>query len=108
MPNHAGGKVFLDAVERGGRRGFQEFGSELEAMGPVVVPAPARREPLAGGDGRRVTNGSHQVFVAAGLHAQNTKAVLLIVEGNPLDKASKYFGLIGVNGHDGKDSEGSA
>ena len=73
---YAGGEVFLDAIKRGGCRSLEEFCSELEAVGPVVVPSTARSEPLA--------------------DAQNAKAVLLIVEGDPLDKAGKHFGLFGV------------
>jgi hypothetical protein len=50
----------------------------------------------------------HQVFVTAGFHAQDAKAVLVIVESHPLDKADKNFGLITINGHDGKGKEGTA
>ena len=38
-----------------------------------------------------MANDGHQIAVAARLRSENTKAVLAIVEGDPLDKAGEYF-----------------
>ena len=39
-PDHAGGKVLLDALDRRGLRGLEKPGPELLAMGAVVDPVP--------------------------------------------------------------------
>ena len=39
-PDHARRKVLLDAFDRCGRRGLEEPGPELLAMGAVVHPVP--------------------------------------------------------------------
>jgi len=38
-----------------------------------------------------MANDGHQIAVPARLRPENAKAVLAIVEGNPLDKAGEYF-----------------
>ena len=48
--DHPGAEVFLDAVDRGRRRGAHEARFELLAMGVVVDPFARCRNPLAGGD----------------------------------------------------------
>ena len=46
--DHAGGEVFLDALDRGWCRGAHEVRFELLAVGVVVDPFARRRDPLAG------------------------------------------------------------
>src|SRR3984957_19731140 len=38
-----------------------------------------------------MANDGHQIAVAARLRSENTKAVLAVVEGDPLHKAGEYF-----------------
>src|SRR5262249_47183419 len=45
---HPGAEIFLNALHRGRRRRLDERGFELEAMGSVVDPGPARLNELAG------------------------------------------------------------
>ena len=89
--DHAGAEILLDAVDRGRRRGLQEPRLELLAMGAVVDPFARRRDPLAGGDRRRVADDGHQIAMSARLHPQNAEAVLGVVEGDPLDEAGEHF-----------------
>ena len=48
--DHSRGQVFLDALGRRGRRGFEEPGFELLTVGAVVDPVAGGRDPLAGRD----------------------------------------------------------
>jgi hypothetical protein len=38
-----------------------------------------------------MANDGHQIAVAAGLRPENAKAVLAVVEGDPLDEAREHF-----------------
>jgi hypothetical protein len=57
----------------------------------IIDPFPGRGDPLAGGDRRGMSNDGHQIAVAARLRPENTEAVLVVVEGDPLDKARENF-----------------
>ena len=98
--DHAGGEVFLHALDRGWRRGFEELRPELQSMGPVVLPAAAGRHPLPSRDRRSVTDGGDEILMAAGFHAKHAEAVLLVVEGHPFHKAGKNLALFVNLGHD--------
>ena len=60
-------------------------------MGAVVDPFAGCGDPLAGGDDSRVADYGHQIAMAARFRPENTKAVLAVVEGDPLHKAGEYF-----------------
>jgi hypothetical protein len=49
-PDHAGGEIALNAVDRGGPRRLQEPGTELLTVGAVVDPLAGRGDPLPGGE----------------------------------------------------------
>jgi hypothetical protein len=51
-------------------------------------PFPRRRDPLAGGNGRGVTNHGYE---SARLGAENAEAVFFVVEGDALDEACQRF-----------------
>ena len=89
--DHAGAEIFLDAVDRCRRRGLQKPGLELLAMGAVVDPFAGRGDPFAGGDRCRVTDDRHLIAVSARLCPENAKAVLGVVEGDPLDQTGEHF-----------------
>ena len=46
--DHAGAEIFLDPLDRRRCRSLQERGSELDAVGAVIDPGPARLDELAG------------------------------------------------------------
>src|SRR5579864_5015700 len=74
--DHAGRKVFFDAIDRGQRRGPHETGLELLAVAAIVDPFPGGGDPLTGGDCRRVTDNRHEIPVSARLGSQNAEAVV--------------------------------
>ena len=90
-PDHAGGKVLLDAFDRRRRRGAQEARLELLAVGAVVDPFARRGDPLAGRNGGGMADHGHQVAMPARLDPQNAKAVLGIVVGDALDETRQNF-----------------
>src|ERR1700730_9662257 len=63
--DHPGAQILLDPFDRRRRRGLEERGSELDAVGAVVDPAAARLDELAGRDHRRVTEDGDQVALTA-------------------------------------------
>jgi len=81
-----GAEIFLDPLDRRRRRRFEERGSELDAVGAVVDPAPAGLDELAGRNHRRVTEDGDQVALTAGFDAQHAEAVLFVVERDALDE----------------------
>jgi hypothetical protein len=58
-------------------------------MGVVVDPFPRSRNPLSRRDHGGVSDNRDQVAMSARLDPQNTKAVVAIMEGDTLDKASQ-------------------
>jgi hypothetical protein len=60
-------------------------------VGAIIDPFTRCGDPLAGGDGRGVTDDGHQITVAARLRPENAEAVLGVVEGDPLDEACENF-----------------
>jgi hypothetical protein len=54
--DHPGTEILLDALGRRRRRGAHEARPELLAVGTVVDPFARRRDPLADGDYRGVTD----------------------------------------------------
>ena len=97
--DHAGGEVFLHALDRGWLRRFEKLRPELQSVGAVVLPAPACRHPFAGRDRRSVTDGGDEVLMAAGFHAEHAKSVLLVVKGHPFHQAGKNLALFVDLGH---------
>jgi len=76
-----------DVGSSAGDFGFEESGSQLDAMRLVVDPGSARLDKFAGCDHRRVTKDGNQFALAAGFDAQHAEAVLFVVEGDALDEA---------------------
>ena len=95
--DHAGGEVLLDAVDGRRRRGAHEARLELLAMGAVVDPFARGGDPFTGRDDGGVADDRDQIAVAARLDAQDTEAVLGIVEGDALDETGEDF-LLGCGG----------
>ena len=60
-------------------------------MGSVIDPFAGRRDPFASRDGRRVPDKGDHVPMTARLHPQDAKAVLRVVERDPLDRAGEDF-----------------
>ena len=89
--DHAGCEVFLDAAGGGRRRRAQKPRLELLAMGAVVDPFARRRDPLAGGDRRRVAHHRDGVAMSAGFRPQHAEAVLGIVIGHALNEPGQHF-----------------
>src|SRR5271166_1200702 len=67
--DHPGAQILLDPLGRRRRRGLEERGPELDAVGAVVDPAAAGLHELAGRDHRRVAEHGDQVALAAGFDA---------------------------------------
>jgi hypothetical protein len=64
-PDHAGRKVFLDAVGRSRGRCAQEAGPELLAVGAIIDPFARGRDPLTGGNGCGMADHGHHVTMPA-------------------------------------------
>jgi hypothetical protein len=60
-------------------------------VGAIIDPFARCGDPFAGGDYRRVANDRHQIAVPPRLRPENAKAVLAIVEGDPLHKGRENF-----------------
>ena len=88
-PDHAGGQVFLDTVDRGRGRRPHELRLELLTVGTVIDPFARRRDPFTSGDDRGMTDDRHKVAMAPSLGPQYAEAVFGIVEGHPLNQAGK-------------------
>ena len=52
-------------------------------------PDPGRRDPLAGSDGRRMSDHRHKVALAPRLDLEHAEAGLGVVKGDALDRASE-------------------
>src|SRR5215813_6097860 len=61
-------------------------------MRAVVDPGPACLDELACRDHRRMTKDGDQVPLAPGLHSQNAKAILRVVEGHAVDEPGQDLG----------------
>src|SRR5450830_44710 len=89
--DHSGTEIFLDAID-GRRRGCaDEARFELLVMGVVIDPFAGYRNPLADRDDGSVTDDCDKIAMATGLCPQNTKAVIAIMKGDTLYKASQNF-----------------
>jgi hypothetical protein len=84
--NHAGTEIFLDPLDCCWCRGLKERGPELEAVRPIVDPAAARLDELAGGNHRRMADEGDQITVASRFHPQHAEAVLGVVKGDAIDQ----------------------
>ena len=60
-------------------------------MGAVVDPFARGGNPLAGRNGRGMTDDGHDITMAARLGPQNAEAVLGIVISDALDQAGQHF-----------------
>ena len=87
-----GAEIFLDPLDRRRRRGLEERGSELDAVGAVVDPGAARLDELAGRDHRGVAEDGDQIALAAGFDPQHAEAVLGVVERDALDQPGQDLG----------------
>ncbi len=92
-PDHAGAQVPLDALGGGGRGGLQEPGSELRAVGAVVLPLAGGGDPFPGGHRGGVADDGHQLPVPARLDPQDAEPAVLAVEGHALDGTGEDFTL---------------
>jgi hypothetical protein len=63
----------------------------LYAVRPIVDPPATRLDELASADRRRMTDNGDQIALAARLHPQHAEAVILVVEGHPLDEAGQVL-----------------
>ena len=90
-PDHPGAEIFLDPVDRTRSRSLQKPRLELLAVGAIVDPFAGCGDPLAGGDDRGMADDGHQVAMTARFRPEDAKAVLSIVEGDPLDEAGEHF-----------------
>ena len=66
--DHAGAEIFLDPLDRGRRRGFEERRPELDAARAIVDPGPARLHELTGRGHRSMAKDGDQVALAAGFY----------------------------------------
>jgi hypothetical protein len=64
---------------------------ELLAVSAVVDPIARSRDPLTGGNARSMANYGHDITMTTRPGAQNTKTVLGVVVGYPLDEAREHF-----------------
>lgn len=90
-PDHAGAKIFFDAIDRGRRRGLQELRPELLPVGAVVDPVARRGDPFAGGNHGGVADCGDKVSVTACFYSQDAEAVLGVVIGDALNEARQYL-----------------
>jgi hypothetical protein len=89
--DHPRAQIFLDPVDRARRRGLQKPRLELLTVSAVVNPFARCGDPLASGDDGRVADDGHQIAVSARFRPENAKAVLSVVEGNPLHESGEHF-----------------
>ena len=89
--DHPRGEILLDALGGGRRRRTQKVGAELHTVRAVVDPPAARLDELAGTDRCGMADDGNQVALAAGLHPQDAKAAILVVERNALDEAREVL-----------------
>jgi len=90
--NHAGAEIFLDPLDCRRCRSLEERGAKLDAMRAVIGPRPARLDELACRDHRRMADEGDEIALAAGFDPQHAKAVLGVVERDPIDQPSQDFG----------------
>ena len=89
--DHAGAEILLDALQRRGRAGLQEWRPELQPVLAVVGPAADGLHELAGRDQGGMANDRHEVPLAARLDPQHAETVVGIVERDPLNQAGEVF-----------------
>jgi hypothetical protein len=89
--DHPGAQISFDPVDRARRRGLEKSRLELLPVGMIVDPFAGCSDPLASGDYRGMANDGHQITVAARLRPEDAKAVLAVMESDPLHKAGENF-----------------
>ena len=90
-PDHARGKVLLDAVERGRGGGLEEPGLELLTVSAVIRPVTGGRDPLTGGNHGGMANDRDEIAVTTRLHPDDAKAVLGVLVGDALDQPGQHL-----------------
>ena len=90
-PDHARGKILLDAFEGCRGRGLEEPGLELLTMSAVIRPVTRGRDPLTGGNDGGMANDRDEIAVTTRLHPDNAKAVLGVLVGDALNQPSKHL-----------------
>jgi len=85
--DHPGPEIFLDPLNRRWGRSLEERGLELDTVGMVVDPGPARPDELAGRDHRGVAENRDQVALPASFDPQDAEAVLRVMECDALDES---------------------
>jgi hypothetical protein len=103
-PDHARGKVLLDAFDRRGLRGLEEPGPELLTMSAVVYPVPGCGDPLAGGYCGGMPDHGNQLAMTLRLDPDDTKAILGVLVGHALNQPRQHvsIGWIGLRLHDAR------
>ena len=89
--DHSRTEVFLDALDRRRRGGFQKPGPELLPVRSVVDPFARRGDPLACRNRSRLPNDGHEIAIPARLGSENAEPVLFVMKGDPLDQAGQHF-----------------
>jgi len=87
--HHARAEIFFDSLRRRWRRGLEKVRLELEAVSAVGDPNPDGVDEFARRDRSNMADDGNKVALAARLHLQHGEAVVLIVEGHPLDRADE-------------------
>jgi hypothetical protein len=90
--DHPRAEIFLDPLNRRWRGSLEERGSELDAVRTVVDPGSARLDKLAGRNHCGVAENRDQVALPASFDPQDAEAVLVVVEGDPLDQTGQDLG----------------
>jgi hypothetical protein len=84
--DHPGAEVFLDPLRRGGRRGLEESGLELKAMGSVRDPDAHGVYELPGRDRGHMADDRHEIALASRFHFQDREAIVLVAKRHALHR----------------------
>src|SRR5260370_29808957 len=83
--DHARTEIFLDPLDGRRRRGLEERGPELDAVGAVVDPASARLDELAGRDHRGMAREGDEIALPAGFDTQTAEAGPGVLAADDID-----------------------
>ena len=89
--DHAGGEIFLDAVDRARCRCAEEAGLELLSVNAVIHPFARCGDPFASGNCCGVSDHRHEIAVPPGLRPQDAEPILRIVERHALDEPRQHL-----------------
>src|SRR5205823_9092312 len=92
--DHPRAEIFLDRSRTRRRRGLQEGGAELQTVGAVIGPGPARLHEFSGRDQGRMTDDCHRLAPATRLDPQHAEAGLRAVKHNPFDEPGEDLAVL--------------